>query len=761
MKPLYFFLLTFFTLALAPYSHAQVPNDAGQKVRPGSIYLSGYNAINQAEKLEAAEQYKDAWNKYHQAMRYYRTININYPEWKKELVAMRIETTNEKINRLQPLAEKEHLLKQEKYKKYIESNTSENGIPSPSLPKLNTNQKQRVTDLGTKERQFKIQLNQQRQQHQAETNKLNQQINKLQNNLRKLSQGVATENSQTKILNDQIHKLQTQLRSTEKQSRTAQQKTIQTLDQLTRERAKLATAPLKKDIEKLAQDKQRLETELNGIVTIHKKLLNNHQALNEKTTGLLNDLKLAEGAYKQKSEQLENSKTASHKVVTALRTQIKSQANQISALKDQVLALNAENEGLTTQLTNANEINQELTQNLAAVTLERDKLSELLDLSDVDRTKKTIQEALRLGEALRKAQDSIKQLQANQNATQDQFIIATNNLAVAKKRIIDLQAENTSHIRRIGALENNLRTTKEQLEKSIAKSPNSPLQAEEVSTLKAALKRITTQLTRKKQAEQILIAEYQKANIKNIELTNAIVNLTENNVTLTAKESQMLKARADTDRFTIASRSTSPQAREIARVKSQNQIESLESLARRFVEKGSQESLKTAKDIFDEAYDAHGHHFPFFINRGVVRAQLGAFQEAEDIFESASQLKEKNAYTHFMLGYCRFKNNNDAMAKKSLEAAIHIRPDYTDAYIYLGLIAHTEGNNSKAKEYLKKAVRINPEHKEAQFNLSQIHYVLGEIKQAIEAYNNALRAGLPPNFEYEKQLGIKKNTLTQ
>ncbi|MFT5906502.1 MAG: tetratricopeptide (TPR) repeat protein, partial [Cryomorphaceae bacterium] len=79
-------------------------------------------------------------------------------------------------------------------------------------------------------------------------------------------------------------------------------------------------------------------------------------------------------------------------------------------------------------------------------------------------------------------------------------------------------------------------------------------------------------------------------------------------------------------------------------------------------------------------------------------------------------------------------------------------------YLYLGLIAHTDGNNSKAKDYLNKAVRINPEHKEAQFNLSQIHYILGEKTKAIEAYNNALRAGLPPNFDYEKKIGIKKAT---
>ena len=755
MKLIYFFLLICTSLALAPHSHAQVPNNARQKVRPGDIFLSGYSAINEAEKLEAAQKYKDAWNKYHQALRYYKTLNNNYPEWKKELVNIRMKSTNKSIAIVEPLAQKEQFTKQEKYKKYIESNTSENGIPSPNLPKLTGREQQRVADLSTKERQYKIQLNKERRENKNQTSKLKREIDRLQASLLKTAQGLGTENSQTKILNDQIRKLQDQLRSSQRQSKTAQQKTIETLDKLTRERSKLATAPLRKDIEKLAQDKQRLDDELGGIVRIHEKLRKKHQNLAKKRDELLGELKLAQGALKKKTDDLDKSKRAGHKVMKALRDQIKAQATQISGLRAQVTALTTENQGLNTQLTSANEINNELTQNLAAVTLERDKLSELLDLSDGDRTKKTIKEALRLGEELRKAQNSIKELQTNQNASQDRIIIAENRLVVAKKKIIDLQIQNTSYIRRIGSLEDNLRTTKDQLEKRVASGIKNPLQDEEVKTLKTVLKRITNKLERRKQAEEILIAEYQKANINNPALTNAIVNLTKSNVTLTARESQMLKEQEDTDRFTIKG-STSPEARQAAKVRSRNQIESLESLAKLFVEKGS---LQTAKDIFDGAYDAHGHHYPFFINRGVVRVQMEEFAEAEEIFESGAQLRENNAYTHFMLGYCRFKTNNDVMAKKSLEAAVHIRPDYIEPYIYLGLIAHADGNNSKAKDYLTKAVRIDPEHKEAQFNLSTIHYILGDKAQAREAYNNALRAGLPPNFEYEKKIGIKKGSL--
>ncbi len=761
MKIIAFSLFIATCPALTLQSHAQAQNINGQQVRPESIFLSGYILLSEAEKLEATKKYHEAWNKYNQALRYYKTLSINFPEWKTTMVNSKIESTTKKITEVEPLAQKEVQASKDKYSKFVESSTSENGIPRPDQPNalnLPGGDQKRVTELTNKEKELQALMNNERRGHQAEINKLKLEIGKLQNDLRKNEQGLDTENSQTKILNDQINKLKAQLSSPQIQSKEARQKTLDTLDQLTRERAKMAAAPLKLDVQKLAEDKQRLETELESIVTIHKNLSIKYEKLSNAKAALMSEQKLAQADYLKKAEELEKSKDANHATVAAMRDQIKAQATQITGLQAQVNALDVENEGLRSQLTSTDQINKELRHSLASVTLERDKLSELLDLSDSDRTKKAIKEALRLGEELRTAEISIKELQANQNVAQDEMTQAENKLALAKKKIIDLQIENTGYIKRIGKLEDNLRSTQDQIEKNMVNGAINPQQTEETTLLKAALKRITVQIDRRKQTEKLLIDEYQKANIKNPTLTNAILNLTEINVSLTAKESQMIKEQADTDKFIISSGSSSPEARESAKMRSQNQIESVESLAKRCLEKGN---LQTAKDIYDEAYDAHGHHYPFFISRGVVRVQLGEFDEAKEIFESGTQLKENNAYTHFMLGYCRFKINDDEMAVKSLERAVHIRPDYIDPYIYLALLAHSSGDDAKAKDYLTKAVSIDPEHKEAQFNLSQTLNILGEQAEAVKAYENALRAGLAPNFEYEKELGIKKSNLAE
>ncbi len=756
MKYLYAFAFTFFILALSPIVSAQAPARAGQKVDPSSIFLSGYTALSEAEKLEKEMKYKDAWNKYHQAKRYYKSIEINYPDWKQALIERKLKITNDKIKEIQPLAEKEHIASQQKLADYNTAKTSENGIANPNLPQITSAVDQRrANEISAIQKEFQKKFQEEQNKHKIQVAKLNKELATLQDQLRRSAQGLNTENTQTKILNDQINKLTNDLNLSKQQFSNSQKKQLETINKLTRERMLLATAPLRQDIERLTQDKARSEEEMKIMVARHLKTLTSITKLQDEREKLNNELALVQAALVEKNKKLEKVQNAGNKVVTALRDQIKAQQLEITTLNEKLVASEKRNAELVGQLTLANDINKELGQHLASVTLERDKLSELIDLSDTDRTKKTIQEALRLGQELRTANESIKMLQKNQNASQDQIILAENKLAVAKKKIIDLQALNTNYIRRIGSLENSLNATKEQLDARLADAPDNPLQKEEVDILKKALKRITTQLERRKQAESLLITEYQKSDGKNPGLTNAIINLTDTTVRLTEKESKLLKEKAVTDSFSLNSGNITAEQRKIAQAKSKNQIESLESLARRCVEKGK---LQTAKEIYDEAYDQHGYHYPFFINRGVVRAQLREFIEAEKIFESGSQLKENSPYTHFMLGFCRYKNSKDELAKKSLETVIHLRPDHVNAYNYLGVISYSESNYPKAIEYLSKAVSINPDNIEAQFNLSNAHLMSGAKEQAVAAYNQALRAGLTPNFEYEQQLGLNKNT---
>ncbi len=750
-----------------------------QEIRPGQIFLSGYSALEEAEKFEKEKLYKLAWSKYHQALRNYQSLSQNFPEWKTSIVNMRVRDTLKQIKRIEPLAQEAHANKQEKLKDYIKQNTSENGISSVELSnqektidpdnKPNTKptskpaiirneavsarQKKNMAQILDTIKQYRQRIAKLETQQKVEKEKHRREISLLTDKLRKSQQGLGIkDNTQTRILNSQIDRLQGKLTDSEKRSKNQIKKMLELHNELTKKRDKLASAPLMKDVERLEREKLRFEAELDQIVGMHKRHLIEFKKVNKDKEQTVAELQLVKSSLDKKSKQLESSKNASHKVVTALRITIKEQQKQITSLESQVKALNTDNDTLKERLAATDQLNQELKDELASTTLERDKLSQLLNLNDAERAKRTIKEALRLGEEVRKQQAVIKQLISDKNSAQDDIITWKSKLAVAKQKIINLENENTDYIRRIGSLENSLRNTNNKLSKSLNDPNSDPMERAEAVELKKALKRLTVKLDRKKQAEEMLWKEYQKSGTQGSSLGFAIANLIQDEIVLTEEEEKLLQDKQDTDKFRLPGvKLKSPAERQAAQVRTYAQIESLESLALRCVEKGN---LVTAKEIYDEAYDAHGEHYPFFINRGVVRFNLDEFEDAEEIFSSGTQLKENSPYTHYMLGVCRYENQKDELAKKSLEQAIKLRPDYTDAYVYLGNIAFAQSNMSKAVQHYKKAVRINPEDSKAWFNLSYTYYEMGDKKEAIKAYKDALRAGLAPMLDYEKKIGF-------
>jgi len=122
--------------AQAPANKANSVNTipaAKAPIRPGQIFLSGYSFLEEAEAFEKEKFHEEAWNKFHQALRSYKTLQSNYPEWKTDIVEMRIRETLGEIKRIEPKAQQAHAEKQARRKGYTEQHTSENGIQSVEL----------------------------------------------------------------------------------------------------------------------------------------------------------------------------------------------------------------------------------------------------------------------------------------------------------------------------------------------------------------------------------------------------------------------------------------------------------------------------------------------------------------------------------------------------------------------------------------------------------------------------------------------------
>lgn len=91
-----------FSLAV-PFStigttHAQEPAPAEEaRPDPADVYFQGFKATRAAEKLEQAGDFIDAAEKFDEARKCFESIQRDHPDWKKDMVAGRMERVGHAI----------------------------------------------------------------------------------------------------------------------------------------------------------------------------------------------------------------------------------------------------------------------------------------------------------------------------------------------------------------------------------------------------------------------------------------------------------------------------------------------------------------------------------------------------------------------------------------------------------------------------------------------------------------------------------------
>ncbi|MFC4995199.1 tetratricopeptide repeat protein [Rubritalea tangerina] len=745
-------LISLIAIALSSLLPAQ--EAVKEPVRPGTILLSAFQTVSEAEKLEEKESYKEAWNKYQQALRYYQSLSAAHPAWKPHIVQGRIEKTSQAIERVQPMAQKEFMAEQAKLQHLVAGSGTPAEIPSPAALTANPVNKadlQQLTKLNNKINQQQRQLESLKNKHTAEKLKYSERINALQKELRKSQQGLGQESTQTRMLNGQIARLQQELRQSKQLSQNDQQKYLNAIEELQRTRTALATAPLRADVEKLQLAKDRQEKELKFVIGKYsstKKALEIKTLENQK---LAQEAELTKAMLAKRSKDLEAAKTNTASVVANMRKEINTLKSKLAEAETIIASQKTEIADLVNRLADSETLTTELRQDLADMTAERDQLSEMLKLSDAERGKQLMKENLRLGRELSDAKRNLEILNRDKNSALDQVTKAETDLAIAKHQLLLKRQENTAFRKRISNLESSLNETRELLATKSSTPQLDDASREEAEILKKTVTRLIAQSSRRRQAERLLWQEYQRTAPRNQEFEEKYLEMAGEDIQLTKREQEMLLQHQSEDTFFSPTGRASKQAQAIAQAKADEKIDTYHAIARRLVEK---KNLNFAKDIYDDAYDSIPD-YSFLINRGVIRMRLGEVEDAEAIFELGVSQRPRNPYTHFMLGLSRFYQENSDLAAKSIDKAIDLKPDYKEAFLYRGIIEGNQGRHNKALDLFESAVELDPEYAAAHYNIAQTYNFLGDSKKAKEAYNNALRAGLAPDLDFEKIIGIR------
>ncbi|MGJ8672414.1 tetratricopeptide repeat protein [Rubritalea sp.] len=749
MRRTFLTYLSYFFLALTSLNAVA---EESEVVRPGTILLSAYQAINEGEKLEQDQLPKDAWNKYQQALRYYQSLAAAHPAWKPHIVQGRIKSTNDAIKRVEPMAQKAYLAEQSKLQDFVDTETSTPPAPKSTIYKSSSSDLEQITKLNNRLNDMHRNLEKIKNQHTAEKLKLHQEISKLQTDLRKQEQGLGAESTQSRMLNGQIARLQQELRQSQQLGQNDQQKLISTIDELQRTRNALATAPLRADVEKLKLEKEKQEQELIYIAKAYqrdKKLL---EIKSIENLQLQKEARHAKDQLAEKTKLLEQSETNTKAVVAAMRSEIQSLKSQLTVSEAKRREQDGEIKNLLERLSQSETIEEELRTDLASMTMERDQLSEMLKLSDADRAKELMKENLRLGKELSVAKRNLEQLHLDKNAALDRVTQAETDVAIAKQQLIYKRKENIEFRKRISNLEATLSNTQESLSSISNKPVVDDAAREEAELLKQTVKRLMTQAKRRRQAENLLWDEYRRTSLIDPDFVEQYEKIAGEEIELTERERTMLTVAQSQGDLHFAGSNIDQQSREIAQAKADEKIAVHHSIAQHWIEK---DNLEVAKEIYDEAYDTIPD-YSFLVNRGVVRLKLGEYEDAEGIFELGTTQRPRNPYTHFMLGMSRFYQENDDLAAKSMDRAIDLKPDHKEAFLFRSIIEARNGRNQNALEFITNAIQLDPDYEAAYFNLAVLHNMMGNKTKAVKAYNDALRAGLAPNLEFEKTIGILK-----
>ncbi|QSV53880.1 MAG: serine protease [Dolichospermum sp. UKL201] len=134
----------------------------------------------------------------------------------------------------------------------------------------------------------------------------------------------------------------------------------------------------------------------------------------------------------------------------------------------------------------------------------------------------------------------------------------------------------------------------------------------------------------------------------------------------------------------------------------------------------------------------------FYLNRGLVRDDLGDKPGAIDDYNQAIKINPNFAEAYYNRGGVRYELGDKPGAIDDYTQAIKINPNLAEAYNNRGLVRSKLGDKPGAIDDYNLAIKINPNDAYAYYNRGNVRDDLGDKPGAIDDYNLAIK--INPNL---------------
>ena len=756
------------SILLATLVFCQVaPELTAQSDDPSETFLKAYMTSQQGEKLEHENQFKAALTKYRFAGSLLDQLRKGHPDWQPAIVEYRGRKVSESILRVQDKASTQEsvsapepptenvaaapqdLPPAQVVKQPAAAPPASKPVPSSTPNEVAIEQatrklRDRVDQLEAELQKSRTQMSAAENEKQSLNSRLDETKSKLEAELQKSRTQMSAAENEKQSLNSRLD--ETNLKLDKAQGNLDKAKTAekQVRDQLTQ-----AQASLKKTAAAGSNDGKAQEALKSEIAQLKKALVSAQQGRS--------------GAEKERDDA--NAKVASADQGRASASKERDEANARATEADQ---------------------------KVASANKERDDaLVHLKGLKDTEqRVEVLVAENSDLKQKLVDAEKTVREISADKPKKEKELADVRKQIGDLQQQLVASQKQNQTYETTVAQLRSQLDEASKQLEqvKLVGNTPEETAKlTKENEMLRNIIVRERQEEARRDQAKKLMLAEFDKLQIKSETLTQQIQLLAQPVTRLTTDELALLRQPvvsisddnpgAVKASFSFAKNTKTTGSATVTADKPNSDLiasnapavqtgytvpsifkpsvpEDVVDLARQAKEHFDKGKYRSAEKIYQEILTKTPNNLYSISNLGVVYFRSGKLKAAELTLKKAVALSPKDEFTHTTLGIVYYRQSKFDEALTELTKSLGLNPKSATAHNYLGITASQKGWQEAAEKELLEAISENPKYADAHFNLAVIYATSSppSREQAKRHYGMATSLGAQPDAALEKLL---------
>ncbi len=538
---------------------------------------------------------------------------------------------------------------------------------------------------------------------------------------------------------------------------------------------KKATKELQEKVDQLTADLQKSRREYSSVQKEKEALNEKLQETNSKLTQAQTELQKTAGAEKTAREQLAKAQDSLKKVQAsgsgdskaseALRAEIAQLKGALLAAEQGRAAAEKEKEDASAKLTDANS-------QIAAVTQERDQLvAELKNSKQAqERVQTLVAENSDLQKKLAEAEKSIREISEGKPEKEQEIAEVRRQVEQLKQQLAASQKQNQDFEGTIAELRTQLDETSTQLAQARTTGANPEETArltKENEMLRNIVMRERQEEARREQAKKLMLAEFDKLQIKSETLNQQIELLAQPVAKLTTEELALLRMPVVTTSdgstgatqggmtasFALPKEGAKPGAGPNVETTFKPSVpEELIPVAREAKENFDGGKFRAAEKNYEEILTKSPNNLYALSNLGAVYFRTGRLKAAELTLKKAVTLAPKDEFTRRTLGIVYYRQAKFDEAVTELTKALAINPKSFIAHNYLGITASEKGWQEAAEKEMLEAIAANPDYVDAHYNLAVIYATNKPPAKELAKrhYSKAMELGAEANPSLEK-----------